>query len=58
MATADRLRQITEDRSTRRTGENNAGIAAFHDAVGTFRAIENLVRCLGRYSVCVLTVAP
>ena len=42
-ATAGRQKEIAEDKVTRLTGENNAGIAAFHDAAGVFRSIENQV---------------
>lgn len=43
LATDEHLKKMTEDRATRLTGENNSGIAAFHDAVSTFRSMEDQV---------------
>ena len=43
-ATDTRVKEIKEDKETRLTGENNAGISAFHDAAGVMRLVENEVR--------------
>ena len=49
--TDGRVKEITEDKQTRLTGMNNTGILAFHDAVGTLRAVENLVRGLYHFPI-------
>ncbi|KAK7683366.1 hypothetical protein QCA50_013628 [Cerrena zonata] len=45
-ATQEHLKRMAEDRDTRLTGENNSGIAVFHDAISTFRSLENQVQAL------------
>ncbi|KAK7683803.1 hypothetical protein QCA50_013179 [Cerrena zonata] len=46
LATEEHMKAMTEDRAMRLTGENNSGIAAFHDAISTFKSVENQLQAL------------
>lgn len=62
LATEEHMKAMTEDRATRLTGENNSGIAAFHDAISTFKSVENQVWCcrlvLLTYANILFVIAP